>query len=1104
LPAAFIPQIEPRRCAEKKRRPAKIEDTGENMSHYIAKLFILGAFLFLGMAAEIDASGGNLDTGFNGIGKSVFNIESSAAPGGLVDVVVIGGNKFLVAGRAQISPGSYYAVTLSRFNSDGSLDTSFGASGKVITDTGVTTEGVALAVQPDGKIVVTGSSGEYPRPAVVIRYNADGTLDSTFGSNGILSTPVEQPADILVTADNKILIAGTAGINNPNQGAQIARFNSNGTLDTSFGSNGMVTASRAGFYLPRTDKIAIQPDGRIVLSASASPTVSRGQIYRFNTDGSTDFTFATGGFREIQGSTATYLGGLGIQPDGKIVVGGFASVPQVSDTELMLTRLNSDGSTDASFGGGMVFYNLTPDYDRVSDMVLQSDGKILMAGQLDDSYAMLVRFDSAGAIDTTFGKGGVAQLSGGYIVSAVALQGSNLIAVGDVNVPFIARVNLAGTTTLFRVESFVTGKNDQARDVAIQPDGKIVAAGVSINANSSVVSVARLLPNGSLDSAFGNGGRVTLTDGTSSSEVFAVDIQTDGKIVVAGRGSQFTTFTYYSLFVARLNADGSLDSTFGNGGKVVITSPRNLIGYDMELQPDGKIVVGGTIYRVVGDGIFEYDMIAVRLDTNGTLDAGFGSNGVFMYLTGTSAAPQHEQAKALSIQPDGKIILAGTHLLRLDSSGTVDVAFSPEPVPLNFTATDMKLQPDGKMVLSALTNENFRIFRYLPNASIDTNFGVNGIAILDFGGTDGANAVYLDNNGNILAGGFTLGGSPSRRKFALARFKPDGSPDSSFGSGGKVITDFGGDAQIFGLALQSDGKIVAAGDAKVSIDRDYALARYFSRITQFDFDGDTKTDISIFRPSNGEWWYSKSSNGGNAAFQFGNSSDKLAPADFTGDGRTDVAVFRPSTGEWFILRSEDNSYYSFPFGLSGDIPATGDFDNDGKADAAVFRPSNGTWYVHKSSGGTIIEQFGISGDVPVVADYDGDGLSDIAVYRASAGQWWIKRSTLGIIAFTFGNGADKPVQGDYTGDGKADVAVWRPSSGEWFILRSEDFSYYSFPFGLTGDVPAPGDYDGDGKFDAAVFRPTGSMWYARRSTAGTLIQSFGIVGDKPVPNAFVP
>jgi hypothetical protein len=273
--------------------------------------------------------------------------------------------------------------------------------------------------------------------------------------------------------------------------------------------------------------------------------------------------------------------------------------------------------------------------------------------------------------------------------------------------------------------------------------------------------------------------------------------------------------------------------------------------------------------------------------------------------------------------------------------------------------------------------------------------------------------------------------------------------------------------------------------------------------TVFDFDGDSKTDISIFRPAPGEWWIQKSSNGGNSAFQFGAGSDTLTPGDFTGDGKTDVAFFRPSTGEWFVLRSENNSFFSFPFGTGGDIPAPGDFDADGKTDAAVFRPSTTTWFISLSTGGTTIQSFGANGDVPVVADYDNDGKSDIAIFRPSGGEWWLLRSTAGLIAFQFGAGTDKTVQGDYTGDGKTDVAFFRPSNGEWFVLRSEDFSFFSFPFGTTGDIPVPGDYDGDGKADAAVFRPSTTTWFAQRSTAGTLIQAFGIAGDIPVPNAFV-
>lgn len=273
----------------------------------------------------------------------------------------------------------------------------------------------------------------------------------------------------------------------------------------------------------------------------------------------------------------------------------------------------------------------------------------------------------------------------------------------------------------------------------------------------------------------------------------------------------------------------------------------------------------------------------------------------------------------------------------------------------------------------------------------------------------------------------------------------------------------------------------------------------------FDFDGDGKTDIGIFRPSLGQWWYLRSSDNANRAFQFGTTTDKIVPADYTGDGKTDIATFTPSTGFWNILRSEDSTFYGFPFGASGDIAAPADYDGDNKVDAAVFRTSNSTWFISKSSGGTIIQQFGASGDKPAVADYDGDGKADLAIYRVALGQWWFVRSSDGgNRAFQFGTSTDKPIQGDYTGDGKADLAFFRPTTGEWFILRSEDASFYGFPFGGSGDIPASGDYDGDGKFDPAVFRPSNTTWYLNRSTAGTQIVGFGANGDQPVPNAFVP
>lgn len=302
--------------------------------------------------------------------------------------------------------------------------------------------------------------------------------------------------------------------------------------------------------------------------------------------------------------------------------------------------------------------------------------------------------------------------------------------------------------------------------------------------------------------------------------------------------------------------------------------------------------------------------------------------------------------------------------------------------------------------------------------------------------------------------------------------------------------------------------IVGSPDDDVSGDVDQGSVSVLkaSNITA-DFDGDFITDLSIFRPSNGQWWNLESRLGAVRALEFGVSTDRITPGDFTGDGKTDVALFRPSTASWFVMRSEDNTFYSFPFGLSTDVPVVGDFDGDSKADPTVFRPGNGTWYIllSSSNGSTLIRPFGSNGDTPVAGDYDDDGRSDVAIFRPGNGQWWVQRSAdMSTIVYAFGSSTDKPVPADYTGDGKTDVALFRPSNGFWYVLRSENLSFYSAPFGFSTDLPVPGDYDFDGRTDIAVFRPSEGRWYLNRSSAGVVSAQFGSPGDRPVPNAFVP
>lgn len=272
---------------------------------------------------------------------------------------------------------------------------------------------------------------------------------------------------------------------------------------------------------------------------------------------------------------------------------------------------------------------------------------------------------------------------------------------------------------------------------------------------------------------------------------------------------------------------------------------------------------------------------------------------------------------------------------------------------------------------------------------------------------------------------------------------------------------------------------------------------------KYDFDGDGKSDISLYRPEEGRW-YLLASNSPYSGVRFGLSSDKIVPADYDGDGRTDIAVFRD--GVWYILQSSNGAVRYERFGQAGDLPRPGDFNGDGQADIAVFRPSDGTWYRLAIGGGYNALRFGQAGDAPMLGDYDGDGKSDYTVYRPSEGVWYTFRSSDSTVKIDrFGLAEDIPVDGDFNGDGKADLAVYRPSERTWYIARATGvpaFNFEAVVFGLSTDTPVAADYDGDGRTDIAVYRPSEGNWYRLRSRDGFDVVRFGLSGDKPVPSAF--
>ncbi len=274
-----------------------------------------------------------------------------------------------------------------------------------------------------------------------------------------------------------------------------------------------------------------------------------------------------------------------------------------------------------------------------------------------------------------------------------------------------------------------------------------------------------------------------------------------------------------------------------------------------------------------------------------------------------------------------------------------------------------------------------------------------------------------------------------------------------------------------------------------------------------DFDGDGKTDASIYRPSTGYWYINQTSNGQMLQYGWGGVPGDIPVAgDYDGDGKADAAIYRPSTGYWYINQSSNSQMLQYGWGgLTGDLPVPGDYDGDGKTDVGIYRPSTGEWAIRQSSNGQLLDigWGGLPGDVPVPGDYDGDGKTDIAVYRPSTGEWAIRQSSNGqLLDLGWGGVAgDIPVPGDYDGDGKTDVAVYRPSTGYWYIRQSSNGQMLQYGWGgVAGDIPVPGDYDGDGKTDAAVFRPSTGYWYINRTSNGQMLQyGWGTSTDIPIP-----
>lgn len=809
-----------------------------------SKLYRLSALFFSVFCfININAAPGDLDSTFNtsgfvktSIGDDIDGINSTA---------VQSDGKILAVGYSF--KGTDYDFSVVRYNSDGTLDVTFDGDGKVLTPVGAKNDfAYSVAIQPDGKIVVAGISNNGTNDDfAVIRYKANGSLDTTFDVDGKLTTAIGGGNDVantvLIQSDGKIVVAGTAVVSNID--FAIARYNTDGSLDTTFDTDGKLTTA-IGSGSDFGYGAAIQSDGKIVLAGYGVIGSTNDFIAaRYNADGSLDTSFDGDGKASVAvGASNDFAYAVTIQTDGKIVIAG--DFNNGANSDFAVVRLNTSGSLDTAFGsGGKATTAIGAGFDGANAVSIQADGKIFAAGVshngTNNDFAV-VRFGSNGILDTSFDVDGKVTTPIGtsfsFAKSAAIQTDGKIIAAGNSNNPLntdfaLIRYTPTGSldTTFNGSGKLITrelGTKGELKAIAIQTDGKIVAAGNSYSGVNYDFALVRYNSNGSVDTTFA-GGKVTTLVGSSDDGANAVAVQVDGKIIAAGFSN---TSGGSVLAVVRYNIDGSLDTSFDTDG-IVTTSFGGTINqaYAVSIQTDGKIVAVGSGFNGSNE-----DFAVARFNSDGSLDTTFDTDGRVTTAVGTG----HDEAFALQIQTDGKIVTAGYSfaankdiaVVRYNANGSLDTTFDSDGKvttaigPAADDANSVAIQPDGKIIVGGSSNtgtkSNFAIVRYNSDGSLDTSFDTDGKVTTAIGtSTDYISSIGLESDGKIVAAGTTFVTSLSY-DFALARYNANGSLDNTafaenqqnlFGTGGIVKTDLGTSDGAAAVAIQSNGRIVVGG-----------------------------------------------------------------------------------------------------------------------------------------------------------------------------------------------------------------------------------------------------------------------------------------------------
>lgn len=775
---------------------AALQSDGKIIVASNALLYSWG-FPYIGLVRY--SANGSVDTSFGNNGKIIDNLSYNY--GGSPNAVgVLSDGRIVVVGYVN-SLVSYTPFTLTTdgfvalYSSQGERDLSFGTDGLVIIDLGGEETATSVLVQPDDKIVVGVYSSNYSANNFILaRFNSDGSADTTFDTDGMVTTDfgaahtegIHALAIQTIGTAQKILAVGSSPSHEGD--FAIARYNlNNGALDTTFADSGLMFTDFGAADSARA--VAVAPDGSFVVAGSASNGTDQDfAAARYTANGALDSNFSTDGKVALDfGSGNDAANAVAIQADGKILLSGNLN----GDGNIGLARYLSNGTPDTSFGVDgkkKPVFNNSKSY--AAALLIQSSGRILVTGNSgEDSYAicLLLGLNEDGTFDNTFGPD--------------------------------QAVSQAELTSLI-----------------LQRDQKILAAGYAYSnlQNNSDFALERYDTGGLPDPTFGNNGQVTTDFGSYYDQINVVAQQRDGKIVAAGIAGDEDTAYMKQFGLIRYNVDGSIDTSFGSHGIVLGSTSQDVVSIsDLVILKTGKILVAG----YTGNDEEPTSFLLARYNADGSIDTSFGENGFVITSFPDSGSAC---ARAILVQSTGKIVVAGSvtnsgeditstdiALARYTSAGELDSSFGVNGLlttDINYWDYGLSagLQRDGKIVIAGLTNDignnDILLVRYSPDGALDSTFGTDGVVTTDFNGSnDEAQKMTIQADSQIVIVGDTHNSS-GESIFAAAKYNQDGSLDTTFGDGGKFSYDFNETEResANGVAIQKDGAIVIGGTSLVS------------------------------------------------------------------------------------------------------------------------------------------------------------------------------------------------------------------------------------------------------------------------------------------------